>query len=174
MFDGTQELAENKLLLLYIFNRIQHPLSNSNVTEIVLENNLMNYFHLQQYLSELVSSGFLTLHKEDNRQLYTISHKGKNVLEFFENRITDSKKEIIKSYLDNNSNLIKEQIEITADSFPSNEKGYTAACKIINNKVSLIELKINVKSHEEARDICLKWKSNASQMYARIKEILTD
>ena len=60
MFEYNQELAENKLLLLYIFDKIQLPVSNNLITEIVLENNLFNYFHIQQYLSELVTSDFFS------------------------------------------------------------------------------------------------------------------
>ncbi|HBM81290.1 MAG TPA: DUF4364 domain-containing protein, partial [Clostridiaceae bacterium] len=52
MFDDTQELAESKLLILYLFKKINLPISNAIVTDIVLENNLLNYFQLQQYLSE--------------------------------------------------------------------------------------------------------------------------
>jgi predicted transcriptional regulator len=69
MFDDTQELAENKLLLLYIINKINIPISNAYITEIVLENNLLNYFHLQQYLSELVASEFLIQDKQNKKQI---------------------------------------------------------------------------------------------------------
>ncbi len=43
-FDNTQELAQNKLLLLYIVNESYTPLSNEKITEIVLEKDYMNYF----------------------------------------------------------------------------------------------------------------------------------
>ena len=52
MFENSAELAENKLLLLYILQVLKRPISNSQLTEIILENNLINYFTLQQYISE--------------------------------------------------------------------------------------------------------------------------
>ena len=48
MFENTSELAENKLLLLYILKTIDEPISNAQLTDIVLENSLINYFTLQQ------------------------------------------------------------------------------------------------------------------------------
>lgn len=50
----TEELAENKLLLLYILSEAGIPLSKNQVTQVVLENSLMNYFSMQQFLAELV------------------------------------------------------------------------------------------------------------------------
>ena len=59
MFENSSELAESKLLLLYILKNLKTPISNTQLTEIVLENNLINYFTLQQYISELDSSEFI-------------------------------------------------------------------------------------------------------------------
>jgi hypothetical protein len=67
MFKDMSELAENKLLLLYIFCEIGMPVSNSHITQIILENNLINYFSLQQYLSELIDSGFINIKKHDKQ-----------------------------------------------------------------------------------------------------------
>ena len=38
MNDNTLELAENKLLLLHIIKSIKYPISNTQLTDIVLEN----------------------------------------------------------------------------------------------------------------------------------------
>lgn len=172
MIDGTHELAENKLLLLYIFEKMQYPISNAHITEIVLENNLLNYFHLQQYLGELVSSSFLKLDKEDRKQLYSISQKGRDVLEYFENRIDQSKKQIIITYLNTHTELIKQELQVNAEYFPSGDNGYTVTCRITENRKDIITLKINAKSNEQAKLICSKWKSDASNIYKNIISML--
>ena len=49
MYDNTIELAENKLLLLYIIKSIKYPISHSQLTDIVLAKRVsINYFMLQQ------------------------------------------------------------------------------------------------------------------------------
>ena len=60
MQNSSTELAESKLLILYIAKKIKMPISNISLTELILSNNLLNYFSLQQYIFELVSSDFLT------------------------------------------------------------------------------------------------------------------
>lgn len=174
MFDGTQELAENKLILLYIFESIGRPISNSHITEIVLENNLMNYFHLQQYLGELVSSGFLFMDKQEKKQLYSISKRGKDVLEFFENRITENKKKHIKAYLDLHRESIAKEATITAEYTPDQWGAYIVTCKIVEKNASIIELKITANSNEEAKGMCARWKSHASDICSNIIKMLRD
>ena len=50
---NNRQLAENKLILLYIIDKLEIPVSNLQMTKIILENKIMNYFLLQQYLDEL-------------------------------------------------------------------------------------------------------------------------
>ena len=59
MYENSAELAENKLLVLYVTDSLKHPITNTQLTEIILENNFINYFTLQQYISELITSDTL-------------------------------------------------------------------------------------------------------------------
>ena len=76
MYENSLELAENKLLMLYILKSIKDPISNAQFTEIILENNFMNYFIFQQYLSELEESKFVEYHENNNKKLLVITEKG--------------------------------------------------------------------------------------------------
>jgi predicted transcriptional regulator len=172
VFEGTKELAENKLLILYILGNISHPISNSSLTEIILENNLLNYFHLQQYLGELVDSGFIDFTKEEKRQIYSLSIKGKKVLEYFQNRITDSKKSMVDSYLQSHREAIDKNVDISASYNRSDDGGYVVSCKISENGVCVIDLKLNTESSDNAAKVCSNWNSNASQMYKKIINVL--
>ena len=58
MYENSAELAENKLLVLYVIDSLKYPITNTQLTEIILENNFINYFTLQQYISELIASDF--------------------------------------------------------------------------------------------------------------------
>jgi len=40
---SNKELAENKLILLYIIDKVNIPISNLQITKIILENKFMNY-----------------------------------------------------------------------------------------------------------------------------------
>ncbi|MEG1314008.1 MAG: DUF4364 family protein, partial [Bacilli bacterium] len=46
MYENSAELAENKLLVLYVMESLKSPITNTQLTEIILENNLINMAHL--------------------------------------------------------------------------------------------------------------------------------
>lgn len=173
MFEGTHELAESKLVLLYIFDKIGYPISNTSLTEIVLENGLLNYFQLQQYIGELVSAGFIFASKQDKKQLYSIDTKGKNALGYFENRISSVKKDTIDSYFSKRSTVISKDIQISSDYNLQAQSDYDVICRITENNNVKIEIRVNTDSEEKAKRICSKWNSDASKMYIKFMDILT-
>ncbi|HBM79549.1 MAG: DUF4364 family protein [Clostridiales bacterium] len=172
MDEITQELAENKLLLLYIFNKIKNPITNAKIIEIVLDNNLINYFLLQQYLSELVSSGFLKTIIEDKKKYLAISPSGQKVLQYFEDRISTKKKDIVRLYFKKYPDLLKKQLDINADYFPAKDNNFIVSCSIFENGSTLFDFKLSVKSVAEAKKICRSWRLNALKYYDDFLKVL--
>lgn len=174
MFDNSLNLAENKLLLLHIVDKINLPISNIQLTEIVLENKLINYFTLQEYIEELISSGLLNKVNQNNKDRLVISDKGKEVLSLFKNRL--SKEELLKldSYIDNKMNLIKKEATVFADYTIENSNSYVVTLNASENNIPLIEVKLTVASNKQARELCDKWKENPSDLYTKIIKALTE
>jgi predicted transcriptional regulator len=174
MFGDTSELAENKLLLLYIFDKIKLPISNIQITQIILENNFINYFTLHQYISELISSNFLEYTGEDSKQRLIITEKGSKVLSMFGERLSKSKVDVIDKYLKTNQEKIKKEIAISADYTIEGTNNYIVNLKATENNAILIDLKINVPSNKQARELCSKWKNNSAEIYNNIMRQLID
>lgn len=172
MFEDTVELAENKLLLLYVLNKIKLPISNNHITQIILENNFINYFTLQQYLTELVSSSFIKDIDDSGNHRFMITEKGAKVLSLFENRISNSKIDTIDNYLKNHIENIKKEVAVTANYTIENKDNYIVNLKALENDSILIDIKINVGSNKQAKDLCQKWKSNSSELYNKIINLL--
>ncbi|GAA0718252.1 DUF4364 family protein [Clostridium malenominatum] len=172
MFNDTLDLAENKLLLLYIFDKIKLPITNNQVTQIILENNFINYFTLQQYLSELVSSNFLKYNKVEHKQRLEITERGSKVLTLFSNRLSQNKLDIINDYLEKEINNIKKEVTILSDYTIEDNNKYIVNLKALENDELLIDIKLTLSSNTEARDICNKWKNHSSELYKEIFNLL--
>lgn len=172
MFEDTLELAENKLLLLFIFKKIKFPVSNNQITQIILENNFINYFTLQQYLNELLSSNFLKYTDETGNHRLVITEKGIKVLSLFENRISEDKINAIEDYLNKEIKNIKKEVTITADYTLGKKGNFIVNLKAIENDSILIDIKLNVGSNKDAKDLCHKWKNNSSELYEKIIQLL--
>lgn len=167
MFNDILELAENKLLLLYIFCKVDKPISNSGITQIVLENNLINYFSLQQFLSELIESGLISDIKKNRQHMLSITPTGKDALEFFNSRIPEKKRELIDNYIKKNISDIKEAVKTSAD-YEQNQDKYAVVLRLENDGKPVIELKLLVDSNDKAKNICSLWKKDPEAFYEKI------
>jgi len=61
---SSKEIVQNKLIIMYILQRLDMPVSNNALTKLILEMHLMNYFVLQQCLNELCESKMASLVKD--------------------------------------------------------------------------------------------------------------
>lgn len=174
MYEDTLELAENKLLLLYIIDNIKMPISNTQLTDIVLENNFLNYFTLQQYIFELTSSNFIKSIEKEGKIRIGITERGSKILSMFFNRISPSKIKVIDDYLEKHIQNIKRQLTITADYTIDDNNSFIVNLGAAENESILIDLKLTVGSNKEARKLCSKWKENCSDLYTKLIEILID
>lgn len=174
MKNTTNDLTVKKLILLYILDNIDLLLTNVQLTEIVMQDSLMNYFLLQQYLLDLIKVKYIQVITENDKHFYKITNDGRRVLNYFEKRIPYITREKILNRLSNKRNGIKEASEVISDYFPYNENEYSVECKIIENRTPLIELKVSVGSKAQAKNICEKWKKSSQIMYSKIIAALTE
>jgi predicted transcriptional regulator len=170
---SNKEVVENKLILLYIIEKLNVPVSNLQITKLILENKFMNYFLLQQFLNELFESKFLLLEMVDGKTLYKITQAGRNTLEYFSNLIPSG----IKARMDNTFTDIRKNIRnetlITADFTPESENKFIASCKVGEDNFSLMEINVTVGTKIDARTVCENWKKYSQAIYSEIIDILT-
>ena len=169
--NSSEQLASNKLLILYIMNKMNVDLTNSQITQIVLETEVMNYFSFQQFLSELIESKFLNIYKEDDREYYRLTQRGLEMLEYFLPKVNDNSLKI-NDYIKKNKERILSETEVKATFKKENEREFIVNLRVIENNSDLINLNVNVSSEKQAMLICKNWKNNASYIYAEIIQSL--
>jgi len=169
----NKELAENKLILLYIMDKIDMPLTNIQITKIIMENNLMNYFSLQHCINELCSDNLLSTGSSDKKSYYTITESGKNTLKYLEYLIPETIKNNIDNKIKDARKKIRNETLISADFIPESENKYMVNCSVREDDFTLIEIKIAVGNKNDARNICEKWKNYTQTIYSEIIETLT-
>ena len=60
-----------KLIILYMLDKVDFPLTNSQISEFILNEGYTTYFKLQQALSELLDSGFIREESTHTRTFIT-------------------------------------------------------------------------------------------------------
>ena len=99
----TQDpLTLYKLIVLYMLNRVNFPMTKAQIGDFILEHEYTNFLTLQQVTSELIDANMITAQSIRNRTHLSITKDGKDTLEFFKNRISPAIIEEIDHYFQEN------------------------------------------------------------------------
>ncbi len=168
--DSMNQLAENKLIILYLLNKMSMPLSNSEICQFLLEKDYMDYFSIRQYLTELVEAEYIDVTKEK----YSLTDDGLDVLTYFIGRISDKHKNEINIFVNENRGRIRAEYDVTANYFPEINNDFLVKCGICESDgISLMEISALVPTREQAQNICYNWKKNVNGIYSAIMSALT-
>lgn len=163
---STKKLAEHKLIILHLLQKMGISLSNSEICQFLLEKNYMDYFSIQQYLSELETAGWLEKTREQNNTRYTVTDDGEEVVNCFMNRISDEVKDEINTYVRENSKRIRAEYAVTAHYFPELNGDFLVKCGLCDdNGATLMEVSVAVVSKNQAQNVCRNWKKHVNQYY---------
>lgn len=72
-----------KLIILFILDKVNFPLTNAQMTGFILDKEYTNFFNIQQAISELTEAELVTAEPIRNSTLYTITDTGRETLTFF-------------------------------------------------------------------------------------------
>lgn len=164
----NHDLSINKLIILYLLKRVDFPLSNTQLSNFIIDRGYTNYFSFQEYLHQLVSNDLIRTITTSKSTSYTITSEGETTLEFFENRISESIQEEINQYLSENKYDIKQEVEITSEYIPEKDGDYLVHLVAKENSKTLIDLTINVFDKDYAIKICDQWKDQSHVLYKTI------
>lgn len=168
-----ETLAENKVLILYVLEKANKPLTNDVLYKIVLAAVNMNYFYFQQFVLDLINVNYIFSFQKEDQTLYQLTDEGKRTLDL----TLDLLPGIIKLKADTHLKPIidssEEEQSIVAEYTPLNENHYTITCKVVENNETVFEVKTFAGSREQAKDIVDNWQNNANTIYPKILDILT-
>jgi predicted transcriptional regulator len=168
-------LAENKLALLYLIDKMEIPLSNGQISQFALEENLMDYFVIQQCLGEMVETDFLESSQNENSTRYSITDAGVSALEYFERRLEPDLRKRINAYVLENRRRLKRDYEITANYFyDSLTNEFVVKCGVYEDAKVLMEVNVSVVTRDQAKIIVNNWKRSASDRYSDILDSLVN
>jgi len=169
---STEVLTLYKLMVLYMLNKVNFPLTNAQISDFILGRQYTNYFSLQRVLSELLEIGLISTKTVRNATYYHLTSQGEETLGFFENKISDSIKEDIDTYLLENKYELRNEVGTIADYYESSNKDYIVHCQVKEGRSILIELNISVPTEEHAELLCSNWRNSSQDIYSYIMNTL--
>ena len=151
-----------------MLDRSGSELSNSQISEFILNQTNINYFQLQQSISELVESSLIHVRKSVTISCYSITEEGRLSLSYFEKDVPDNLKRQILDHLKEIGRVLEEEHVFPAEYYAGKNDGYYVRCRILERKESLLDLTFFVPTKEAAISICMNWPHKASALYSEI------
>ena len=167
-----EQLTLYKLMILYLIEKVDFPLSNSQISEFILDKGYTNYFTVKRAFHELEEENMLRVKQIRNMSHYALSDEGSEAIEMFEYQIPNSIKEDIAQFLKEKEYELRKEASVTADFYPSKGDEYTVNLKIREKESPLLEINLNVVSRDQAVYICDHWEKKHSDVYSMLIEKL--
>ena len=169
------ETSVNKLILLFVFDKMESALSERVIVEMcTARNSWLNYMDCMELLPRLLDDGFICHVSSPEETLYAITADGRESLNNFYITIPKSIRQEITSYVKNNSGKLKNSQECKADYYQNKDGTYTVYLKILAPVQPMLELKFIVPNKKTAQNIYKNWENKASDLYSAIYETLVD
>ena len=170
------ETSVNKLIVLFVFDKMETALSERTVIEMCTSvNSWLNYMDCKELLPRLMDDGFIcSISSPDEEPLYVITGDGRESLNNFYIKIPKSIRDEISSYIKNNSGKLRNRQECKADYFQNVDGTYTVFLKILAPVQPMLELKFVVPDKKTAQRIYKNWDSKASELYSTVFDTLVD
>ena len=169
----SETLAENKVLILYILNKVGKPISSDSLLNLVLAVTDMNYFYFQQFLLDLLEKDYIISSNKEDSTLYQITDAGKDTLNLTQDIVPGIIKLKVDANFKDELDTFENEHSIIAEYIPISEKNYTVSCKIVDNNDTVFEIKTFAGSREQAKELVDNWNEHADKMYPEILNILT-
>ena len=161
----SDSLTLYKLIILFMLDKVDFPLTTSQISEFILEKEYTNYFTIQQALNELTDSHLVRADTMRGTTYYQNTDEGKNTVTYFGDRIPQAIVDDIMSYLDQNRYTLKNEVSILADYYRATSQDFAVRCQVKEGEVNLIDLTLTVPDEQTAAAICNNWHKKSSALY---------
>ena len=165
----SEQITLYKLIILYMLNEVDFPMTTSQISEFVLEQEYTTFFKLKESLDEMVATDLLMVEDTHNRTLYHLTTEGARTVEYFGNKISPAIQEDIESFLKEKHYDLKEESAVKSNTFFDEENGeHHVRCRIVENGSNLLDLKLIVPTEKEAQSIANAWLKDYEEVYAML------
>ena len=151
-----------------MLDKVDFPLTTSQISEFILDKGYTTYFRLQETLSELTDSELLKIETTHNRTPYRLTETGADTIHFFSNKISPEIRTEIDDFLKEKQYDLKEEVAVKSDYYLKTDHQFEVQCQIVENGSSLIDMRITVPTEKEAKAIVNNWNLKNQEIYASL------
>lgn len=164
----TDALTLYKLIILFLLDKVDFPLTNAQISNFILDKEYTNYFSLQQCISELTEEEFVAVETVGHSSLYQITPSGEETLSFFQHMISPVIQEEIVAYLKENKYSLRDESSTLSEYHKANKDEYMVSLRVLEKKNPIIDIRLAVPTEEDAAKICRNWRGQSQEIYSYV------
>ncbi len=168
---GLRDIQEIKILICYIFDKLDIHLRKSDITAILQNYALANYFEVSQAFSQMVLNNNLSIDPEDSNY-YLITPSGKMISEELSDNLPLTVKEKALKSAENYLKRLKTEKENTVN-IKKTPFGYTVNCKVSGGDFNMLEIKLYAPDITAATVIKNNFYKMPEKIYEDVVSMLT-
>ena len=161
-----------KLTILYMLDRMNAPLSNTQLADFFLGEDYTDYFTVQSTTNDLLASDLITAESTHSNTQYRLTPAGRETLRYFDEKLSPEIKADVERYCTEHGFSIKEENSLLADYDRTAEQEYAVRLRYKEKGRQRIDLTLTVPNKETAEAACRNWRDAKDNLYAYLLELL--
>lgn len=169
MFENNEQYTANKILILFVLEKLGIKITDNALSAIMLGPGLVNYFTVQECREDLIYKDCIKRELDSNGSvLYSITEKGSEKLGQMKYMLSGGLGARYEAYIEENRDFLERAMYINADCFEDTAGNAYIRCYIREGTNCIVDIKIPVATRADGAEICNSWKKNASEIYLNI------
>ena len=171
---GLHTIGDVKALILYILYYAKRALNRENLTEIVLSDDLVEYFDFTQALQGLLEDGLVDIASPEDDNSYVLTTAGAQTEELYEKNLPFNVKKKNLAAMTRVLAQIRRNQSAKAD-IEQVEHGYLVTCTLTEDNGSiLLRYTVLVPDELQAHMIADQFKTHPTEKYQSFMSLLID
>ncbi|SDA51249.1 protein of unknown function [Lachnospiraceae bacterium G11] len=157
-----------KLIVLYMLNKSEEPLTKVQISDFIQDNNLTDYLTVQTTFSELIEDNLVESTASGKRTYLSITPEGRQTVSFFEKRINKDIRNDIIYYLNTNAITIRDENSVKGSYYKTTTGHYESSLVVRERNEDIVKITLSVPDEATAKSICDNWAEKSSEIYSNI------
>lgn len=170
---GLNQIPDVKALILYLLKEADCVLKESQLTDVMMADGLVEYFDYTQGVEELLMAGMIDIASLEEVGSYRITKQGLAVVAEYEQRLPYNVKSKTLAALKQNLRQKQEDDQVFAEIEPS-QSGYSVTCTIREGGETMLSYRVLVPDRKDAYYAAERFKENPTGYYQKIMETVLD
>ncbi|MCM1258204.1 MAG: DUF4364 family protein [Roseburia sp.] len=161
-----------RITMLAMLDKVDFPLSNTQISNFFLDRDYTDYFTIQQVLSGLLESGLIREEDTFNSTRYSITDEGRKTLSLLSDKLNPDILADLIDFFQENKIKFRNDNSVSSNYYKAIPNGFDVRCQLKGKNTAILDVTLHVTDIAQAKAICENWKKNYMDVYACLVDTL--